>query len=143
MLFLKTQSGFVMNKFWTIILLFNLVGCASMFGEGQQFISIETSTGDKAKAEIRTPNSTFKKEIPAQINVDKGWGKVIISVNDDCYKQSSVELDNGIEPAFWLNIFNGYIGFFIDVATGSMWEYDSNVSVELEKSDECKAESSG
>ena len=50
MFFLKTQSGFVMNKFWTIILLFNLVGCASMFGEGQQFISIETSTGDKAKA---------------------------------------------------------------------------------------------
>ena len=129
-----------MKNAWIVFLSLTLVGCASMFGEGQQLISIETSTGEKAKAEIRTPNSTFKKEVPAQINVDKGWGKIIISVTDNCYKQSSVELDNGIEPAFWLNIFNGYIGFFIDVATGSMWEYDSNVSIELEKEDkeECK-----
>ena len=112
-----------------------LGSCASMFGGSQQRINIETSTGEKARAQIITPNATFKKTIPAEINVDKGWGNVRVIVQDDCFSNSSIEVDNGIEPAFWLNILNGYFGFFVDVATGSMWEYDSNVSVDLEKKD--------
>ena len=127
------------NYSFLILLVFFASSCASMFGESQQMITIETSNGEKAKAVVTTPDATYKKEIPTQLTINKGWGDVRIQVDDPCYQSNSVEVGWGIEPAFWLNIFNGYIGWFIDVATGSFWEYESTAVVELNKSnnEEC------
>lgn len=118
-----------------MILSVSVLGCASMFGESQQLISIETNTGEKAKAKIETSDSTFIKEIPAEITVNKGWGSVKVTVEDECYLRTTQDVGDSIEPAFWLNIFNFYLGWFIDLATGSMWEYDSSTVVTLQEKD--------
>jgi len=122
-----------MKNIIVVILSVSAVGCASMFGESQQLISIETNTGEKAK--IETSDSTFIKEIPAEITVNKGWGSVKVTVEDECYLRTTQDVGDSIEPAFWLNIFNFYLGWFIDLATGSMWEYDSSTVVTLQEKD--------
>lgn len=125
-----------MKKISFLVIIFSFVfGCASMFGESQQMISIETHNGEKAKAKIETPDSTFVKEIPADITINKGWGSVKVTVEDECYLRTSEEVGDSIEPSFWLNIFNAYVGFFIDAATGAMWEYDSSTVVTLQEKD--------
>ena len=124
-----------MKNIIMMILSVSVLGCASMFGESQQLISIETNTGEKAKAKIETSDSTFIKEIPAEITVNKGWGSVKVTVEDECYLRTTQDVGDSIEPAFWLNIFNFYLGWFIDLATGSMWEYDSSTVVTLQEKD--------
>ena len=109
-----------------------LSGCATMFGESQQIVSIETHNGEKAKAKIETPDSTFVKEIPSQLTVNKGWGSVKVTVEDECYLRTTDEVGDSIEPAFWLNFLNGFLFWPVDVVTGAMWEYESSTVVTLQ-----------
>jgi hypothetical protein len=109
-----------------------LSGCATMFGESQQIVSIETHNGEKAKAKIETPDSTFVKEIPAQLTVNKGWGSVKVTVEDECYLRTTEEVGDSVEPAFWLNFFNIFVFWPVDVVTGAMWEYESSTVVTLQ-----------
>ena len=77
------------NYSFLILLIFFASSCASMFGESQQMITIETSNGEKAKAVVTTPDATYKKEIPTQLTINKGWGDVRIQVDGDFGEQTA------------------------------------------------------
>ena len=87
---------------------------------------------NQAKAKIETPDSTFVKEIPAQLTVNKGWGSVKVTVEDECYLRTTEEVGDSVEPAFWLNFFNIFVFWPVDVVTGAMWEYESSTVVTLQ-----------
>ena len=109
-----------------------------MFGRSEQTISIQTSSGETAKAEIDTPDGKYTTEIPTKLTAEKGWGGITIEVVDDCYNRSTTEVSSAIDNAFWLNWFNAFFFSWIDLLTSSMFEFDQTTVVDLDKKVECK-----
>jgi len=109
-----------------------------MYGRSEQTISIQTSTGETAKAEIDTPDGKYTTDIPTKLTAEKGWGGITIEVVDECYNRSTTEVSSAIDNAFWLNAFNGFTFFWWDLLTSSMFEFDQTTVVDLDKKVECK-----
>jgi hypothetical protein len=84
--------------------------------------------------------SKLPTTIIAEPSTFKGVG---IQIMDDCYDPSVMEVNKGVTPSFWANVFNFGSGFLIDALTGSMWKYSNQVSVPVtEKHDKpanCKS----
>ncbi len=107
-----------------------LSACSTMFNSGSQTI-IARSTGGKEgiQVEVTTPSGAYTTKLPATIAAESSWDGVKVRVIDKCYDSTATEVNKGITLSFWANIFNSGVGFFVDLATGKLWKYDTNVSV--------------
>lgn len=129
------------SKFILLITLgFLVTNCSTMFNGGSQSMLVRSSDGKEGlKVEVTTPDGTYPSKLPATISATSSWSGVKIKVIDKCYNRTIIEVPKGITPSFWANIFNFY-GFIIDPISGKMFKYDSNVTVPVNKKDECDGE---
>ena len=95
-----------------------LVSCATILSGRQANVTVQTSTGEKAKATV--DGETFFINGPTKIKVDRGFKKSIITAENET-SEGSVEVKKGFNPVTLGNILlGGVIGLAVDGATGAM-----------------------
>lgn len=128
--------GKISMFFLASIFLFS--GCASMFNDDRFSLVANSPAGEDIKVEVTTSEGTYMTKLPATIVAQPSNDGVSIRVIDKCYDPSVTEVDKGITGSFWMNVFNGGVGFLIDWATGDMWDYPSYTQVITSKKAECE-----
>ena len=108
-----------------------------MFNSGSQTI-IARSTDNKEgiEVEVSTPSGAYPTKLPATIAAEPTNGKVIIKVIDKCYDTTEQIVGKSVTPSFWVNILF-LPGMLLDLITGNLWKYDTNVAVPVSKKAEC------
>ncbi len=130
-----------MKKMIFILLaLAGLSGCATIVKGSSQTMNISTSNGKQANVVVTGKSGTIPTLIPQALSVEKSAGDIVINVTEaECVLPSTTIVKSRLNPWFWGNfIFGGLLGSTTDVATGSAWEYDSNIMVNVVPKDGCK-----
>ena len=91
---------------------------------------------------IHTPSGTYKDITPTILNIQPGVssGDYIIQVDEPCFGMTNIVIKRDLAGSYWLNSFN-LIGFFIDHATGAMWNYQEKVMVPIQIAKNCETAS--
>ncbi len=90
---------------------------------------------------VQAVNQRVSNRLPANLPVYAGNAKapITVTISQSCYEPTSVTLRKELADSYWLNVFNG-IGFFVDYATGAMWQYPEEVVVRVSKIGYCTEE---
>jgi hypothetical protein len=135
-----------MNKVKLLLLLSTLIastGCSTMFNGGTQNIRAYSSDEQEGiEVMVDSGSGMYKTKLPANISTVASSEEVTIRVVDDCYEHSMTNVDKSITASYWANILN-FWGFFIDVGTGKMWNYNDTVYVYGDMKEECKVLAKG
>ncbi len=132
-----------MKKILTSIAVVVLTGCSTMINGTDQTIKI---SGPKyipdlynAKVEIKSDTLTYTRSLPAQISVYPESKKLPLTITtvSDCLIDESITIRKELASAYWLNVFNGF-GFFVDYATGAMWQYPEETLFHVQRRDLCE-----
>lgn len=123
-----------------ILALTGLSGCATIVKGSTQTMNIATTSGKQANAVLTSSSGTIPVLLPQAVSVEKSSGDVVINVTEsECILPSSTIVKARLNPWFWGNIiFGGLLGSTTDSASGSAWEYDSNIMVNVASKDACK-----
>ena len=104
-----------------------------MFNGSSQTLRLE---GERdVKVLITTPSGSYEDELPATVVAKSSYSGVQVKVIDEKYNSTSQIVDKSIALSFFANIFNGFVGFIIDGATGSFWNYDDVTQITAVKKD--------
>ncbi len=119
-----------LKKIFTVVTLLSLGGCASMFNGSTQLMTLSTTNGKSVKAMISNAGNTYYSTLPDSITATHDVNSISVFVSDKNYESTEYRVPKSITPAFWANILF-WPGFFVDMATGDMWKYPSDVIVPL------------
>ena len=101
-------------------------GCATLFSEGQARVNVTTS--NSKKVEVMVDDQTYT--VPAVVELKKdGSTKVIKTADASCAPTTAV--NKKLEVVTLINVFST-TGFTTDAATGKMWTYQDNVTINCE-----------
>ena len=126
-------------KLWSILFMMFCSSCATMFNSGTQSITATTTSGAKVPVLVKTPSGSYRTTLPATITAKPStFREVSITVEDQCFDKQTHDVGKSVAASYWANMFNVW-GFFLDPFFGTMWEYDSQVSIPLNKKSECMA----
>ncbi len=100
-------------------------GCATILKGKTQKVNIATSNNKQITVNVDGKTVTA----PGIVEVARKNENLVVSTSEKgCTPNTSV--DSSIEPVFFVNILSGgVLGSTTDYATGSMWKYDSNITV--------------
>ena len=117
-------------------------GCTTMIN-GPQKISLSAPNSEKVSVSIKylpwTPKTltTTQKTLPTTFSSVSYHSGPVVTVDDPCYKSTSMSIPRGVNHNVWFNVFNYGIGFVIDGLLGSFWDYDRSVIVPVEADEVC------
>lgn len=104
-----------------------LSGCATILSGSSKTINVTTSDGERVEVTVRGEEELQKFTAPTTIIVQKG-GDLIFTPDDE--RCVSTVAPKEIETTFWVNILTGGLfGSSTDFASGSMWNYDTNIQL--------------
>jgi len=128
-----------MKKVLSFIVMFGLTGCSTMFNGTNQKINVTATNLDSENIKVTSSNIQYIETLPATLHTHPSDRKppITISTIGDCINPGQIILRTKLADSYWLNVLNG-IGFFIDFATGSMWQYPEAVQIEVRRKDYCK-----
>ena len=126
--------------FFLLLALAGLSGCATIVKGSSQTMNISTSNGKQANVVVTGKNGTIPVLIPQALSVNTSSGDIVINVTEaECVLPSTTIVEPRLSSWFFGNIiFGGLLGSTTDAATGSAWEYDSNIMVNVASKDDCK-----
>lgn len=136
-----------MKNLWLIILLYvltQLSGCATIFNNDSQPIYINSQPPKKVDVIVKgTGMGDINTALPTTLYIKPSSFRALsVVVNDKCFKPTTRYASKSVTPSYWLNIFNMH-GFYIDYFSGYMWDYDSNLTVQIDPtlnaSDDCES----
>jgi len=109
-----------------------------MFNGTSQTIKASTSSFQNSNIQVTSPTGQYVKSLPSELHIPPVEHKLPITVTTigDCIKPNTVVVYKELADSYWLNILNG-IGFFIDYATGAMWQYPESVKIGIYRKDHC------
>lgn len=118
-------------------------GCSTMFNESEQNVRLNSYGSHNVPVSVLTPSGTYKDITPTIINIQPGArsSDYIVQVDEPCYGDARVVIKKELAPSYWLNSLN-LVGFFIDFATGAMWNYEEKVVVPIQIAKNCEVASS-
>ena len=127
-----------MKKLLATIAVVSLAGCSTMFNEPEQQVILDGYGNHNVPVSILTSAGTYKDVTPAVLKIQPGMrsSDYIIQVDEPCYGVSSVVVKKELAASYWLNSLN-IVGFFIDFATGAMWNYEEKVMIPLQSTLDC------
>jgi hypothetical protein len=109
----------------TTIILFT--GCASVLCGSKQTFSIGSKPlGADVFVYDSHGEKIFENKTPcvatlARMRPDADRANYVVVVKQQGFASVQVPITSAVNNAFYLNIFTGGIGFFVDPATGAMW----------------------
>ena len=126
--------------FFLLLALAGLSGCATIVKGSSQTMNISTPNGKQANVVVTGKNGTIPVLIPQALSVNTSSGDIVINVTEaECVLPSTTIVKPRLSSWFFGNIiFGGLLGSTTDAATGSAWEYDSNIMVNVASKDDCK-----
>jgi len=91
-----------------------------------------------AKVEIKSDIATYNSQLPTQIAVYPESKKFPITITtlSECLTKKTVIIRKELASTYWLNVLNGF-GFFVDYATGAMWQYPEQTLINTQRIDFC------
>ena len=103
-----------------------------------QKITIGSDSYLSSEIEIVQGNNKQRSSIPEWITLypEDKYVPIKITTIGECIRPKSHILRREVAGAYWLNVFN-IVGFFIDDATGAMWQYPDEVILEVSRDHEC------
>ena len=120
-------------------MIFGLAGCSTILNGTTQSINVATSSLDIENVIIESSGIHYRETLPTTLHIDsidKNY-PITISTTGNCINPNKIKLRKQIAHTYWLNAFNGF-GFFIDYATGSMWQYQDEVRFDVRRKDYCQ-----
>jgi hypothetical protein len=110
--------------------------CATIFSGGTETVVINTSNNENnVEARIDSPQGSYNTTLPTTFTGKPKLGKeVVITVTDKCYQQTTTVVPESLDGIAFLNFF-GLVGWGVDAATGAMFDFDTPVTVNLQKKD--------
>lgn len=130
-----------MYKLIALALMFFVSGCSTLINGTSQEVTIVGGNFQSTEIEIVQGTNMKQSSIPAWIQLypeDKN-AAITVTTKGDCVSPYSVVLRREIATAYWLNIFN-IVGFFIDDATGAMWQFPDSAIIQVSKDHQCLAD---
>ena len=132
------------NRFkavFLILIILVLPACATLVGDSQQIVSVETPFCPKAGCELRNDEGLyFIKETPETVTVNKSWNDLTIECSKDGYSKAET-WESSMNAGVMGNILiGGAIGILVDGMSGSGYDYDNAVVHPLRCTDEEVAE---
>lgn len=127
-----------MKKLIAIALTASLSGCSTMINGTSQEIVISSDSYELSDIEIVQGKNKTDTTIPAWMTLyaeDKGV-LITVTTQGECVHSESTTLRKSVAKSYWLNIFN-IVGFFIDDATGAMWQYPERTRLHVSKDYQC------
>ncbi|ELR66558.1 hypothetical protein C942_04256 [Photobacterium marinum] len=115
-----------------------LSGCSTVFNSGSQAILAHPSTKAKdVEVIVESPSGSYATTLPTTITAESSYDDVKVRIIDKCYDNVEVKVGKNITPSFYANALV-WPAFFVDLATGKYWKYDSHVTVPLTKQKNCQ-----
>lgn len=129
-----------MKKIFIFFALTILSGCASIVKGSSQMMNVTTTTGKQVDVVVINEKGTFPMKLPQAIAVEKSSDDIIINVAEaECVLPSTTIVQSRLSSWFFGNIiFGGLLGSTTDLSSGSAWEYDNNIIVNVTTKDGCK-----
>ncbi len=130
-----------MKKVITGLAILAISGCSTMINGTSQSIALMSNDFENIDIKVQAVNQRVSNRLPANLPVYAGNAKapITVTISQSCYEPTSVTLRKELADSYWLNVFNG-IGFFVDYATGAMWQYPEEVVVRVSKIGYCTEE---
>lgn len=119
------------KKIVVFAIVFNLMGCASMFGDNSRKISVKSSPSGAGVYVDGVRYGTTPTIVTLNNYI---YGGKVITIRKDGYKDEAAVVNTKFQPVGLLNVFF-WPGFFIDAATGDIIKVDPetlNIDVSLQ-----------
>ena len=132
-----------MKKIITGLAILAVSGCSTMFNDSEQNVRLNSYGNHNVPISVLTPSGSYKDVTPTIINIQPGArsSDYIVQVDEPCYGEARVVVKKELATSYWLNSLN-LVGFFVDFATGAMWNYEETVMVPIQVSENCEVASS-
>jgi hypothetical protein len=118
------------------------VSCAKLISGNTQTIAIQTSNGKNVEAVVQSSTATENIIIPNSIIVARSKKPLKIVVKADKCNQVSTRVSAPKHnPVALANAFFGVFGLTstaVDLSSGAIWEYESNIMVNINSKENCK-----
>ena len=115
-----------------------LTGCSTIINGTHQTITITSLNYNNSNIQIESSSNKSIKALPAKLDIYPSNEKPPLTITSigNCIKPDKVILRKQLADHYWLNIFNG-VGFFVDYATGAMWQYPASAEIHTYRKDHC------
>lgn len=109
--------------------------CASIVNGQNQPISVRTSTIKGATCELENNKGKwYIPSTPGSVTVQRSYKDLHISCEKKGYKKAHKSVESKTKAmAFGNIIFGGVIGAGVDVATGSAYDYPTDITLDMER----------
>ena len=127
-----------MYKLVILTLTLLATGCSTILNGTSQKVTIGSDSYLSSEIEIVQGNKKQLSSIPEWITLypEDKYVPIKITTTGECIRSKSHILRREVAGAYWLNVFN-IVGFFIDDATGAMWQFPDEVILEVSRDHEC------
>lgn len=103
-----------------------------------QEVRLYNSHMTKINAVLEYDDTKSSVEIPSTLIMypDNSRQFLSVSISDECYERKHHNIQSKLAISYWLNIFNIF-GFFVDYATGAMWQLPERVIIPVNRLENC------
>jgi ABC-type uncharacterized transport system auxiliary subunit len=124
-----------MKLFSILLCVIMLTGCATLFDNSPDVISLQTSDGKPAAAKVDAGKGEILVTLPTTVPIARSSKPIVINVQETkTTKSSTYEATSHVTGLFWLDFIPlSPLSTTIDAATGNMWSYDDLVVVPVER----------
>jgi len=132
-----------LGRFLCVVVALLSTGCATLFHSSTQTVAVNAWESEKgepvaARVTVNTPSSTYSAVTPFNVGASPSlFHSLTLAVDDPCYDKFEYAVETSVAPIYFLNILNLY-GFGIDFLTGSMFDYESRVTLPVQPRSEAK-----
>jgi len=116
----------------------SLVGCSTMMNGVNKEVKVVNSDMAGLSVIIEYDGVKTSEEIPSTFTLfpDKERQSISIAISDGCYEEKTHKIQSQLAISYWLNVLN-IIGFFVDYATGAMWQLPEYVILPVNRLENC------
>lgn len=106
-------------------LLLAVAGCATLFSEPKQNLSVTTDPSGARCTVMRNSSIVGRVDsTPGNFTITRGMHDIVATCDKNGYETTKAYRETGFNTMSLWNLLNGF-GFIIDFATGELFQYDT------------------
>ena len=116
------------------VLAVHLLSCSTIMKGSRQSVNVESTPAGASCIMRREGTVLARRKTPFVTNIEKDSDEIITECKKRGYHRGMNSTDSDVSGWVWGNIlFGGIIGLAVDAGTGAMYEYPSNIYLNLDK----------
>ncbi len=127
-----------MKKILALTSVLSMAGCSTLMNGTSQEINVTTFTLQNSDIKVESSDTEYVDTLPATLHIYPSDKKLPLTITTlgECVQPNKVTLRKELADYYWLNALNGF-GFFVDYATGAMWQYPESAQIEVHSKEYC------